>query len=339
MEFRDYVITTEDRWTAKQLCEYSKQGVVTFDNVVQRNLVWNRRQKSLLIHSLIFNFSPPEFLANKKNGIFDMIDGKQRHNAIASFINNEYKLIGVPDHFENGEVYVLNDKYFKDLDPKVQDKITGRSLKISVMDNATQDQIKEYFYRRNNGTPLTAARKSFAQAKSFEEIIHLSRHPIFDVILTGRARLGDESKNIVQRSYVILNCENKSLESKKVSPYIKNAAFTENGVKTVVDCYDAFLEVYNILKDIDEKANKKFLTKMRKKTNMLTLLPILKMVNDNKIEYAKVADWICYFFAPIEKTSVDEVYNENAKAGSSKVGAVEARIKAMEDSLLEFATK
>ena len=339
MEFRDYVVTTDTMWTVKQLCEYADQEMVKFDNVVQRKFVWNRKQKSLSVHSVAFNFTLPEFLANKKDGVFDMIDGKQRHNALSTFIKNEYKLTGVPDHIENGETYVLNDKYFKDLDPKLQDKILSRPLKISVMENASQDVVKEYFFRRNNGTPLSVARKSFAQAKSFDEIIHLSLHPIFDVILTGKARMGDEDKNIVQRSYVILNCENKSLESKKVSPYIKNVAFTEKGVQLVVDCYDTFIEVYNAIEEKDEKANKKILTKMRKKTNMLTLIPILKFAMDNKIDLEKFADWVCHFFAPIDKTSISDVYNENAKAGSSKVGAVEARIKSMEDSLMEFITK
>lgn len=337
IKFFDYVTTTDTMWTAKQLCEYAEQGIVRFDNVVQRNYVWKKKQKSLLIHSLIVNYMPPEFLANKKDGIYDMIDGKQRYNAISSFINNEFKLANVPDLVDNGgNIYVLNDKFFKDLDEEIQDKITGRSLKISVMDNASQDVIKEYFFRRNNGTVLTAARKTFSQAKSFDEIGEMARHPLFELMFSKKSKDGDDSKGIVMRSYVILYCENKSLENKKVFPYIQRTTFTEDGIRTITNCYDTLVEVYTIIKDRNEKSNKKIMKRMMTKTHTITLIPIVKYVNENSIDLNVFADWLCRFFSSAEGATISKTYNENATTGSSKVGAVEARIEAMTEDFMEF---
>lgn len=335
-KFKDRVITTRTQWTAKQLCEYADQCSVKFDNVVQRGVVWKNKQKSLLIHSLIENYMPPEFLANKKNGIFDMIDGKQRYNAIASFIQNKYSLVDVPDVYDtDGNRYILIGKYFKDLDEEIQNKILGRSLEISVMDNASSDVVKEYFFRRNNGTSLTAARKIFAKAKSFEEISLMQLHPIFDVMFGSRTHNNDDSMWMIMRSYVILYCDNKSLESKKVFPFIERTAFTEDGIATINKCYDTMLNVYNLLNDRNDKASKKPKRKMMVKTHAITLMPIVKYVNDNNIDVETFADWLTRFFNTT-KTSISDVYNENSKAGSSKIGAVEARLKAMADDFMEF---
>lgn len=338
--FKDDIITTKADWTVKQLYEYSDQGAVVFDNVIQRNLVWNKKQKSLLIDSLLWNYMPPKFIANKKGDTFDMVDGKQRHNAISSFIKNEYKLSGLINRADkNGELYILNDKYFKDLDPELQDKLTGRSLEILVMDNATQEQVKEYFFRINNGTQLSSARKTLAKARSFSEIINMSQHPIFNYMFSKTAIDGDDSKNIVMRSYAIIYCENKSLEKKKVSPYFNQTEMTEDGIKTVIDCYDTLVDAYELIKERDEKSEKKILQKMMKKTHTITLVPIVKIVNDEKIEIKVFADWLCRFFAPIDVATISSEYNEGAKSGSSKVGAVEARLKAMTDDFMELITK
>ena len=336
VKYIDYVTTTDTMWTAKQLCEYAKQGIVKFDNVVQRNLVWNRKQKSLLIHSLIVNFMPPEFLANKKDGIFDMIDGKQRHNAISSFLENEYKLIGVPNLISSDdESYVLNDKFFKDLDEEIQDKITGRSLKISVMDNASQEVIKEYFYRRNNGTVLTAARKTFSKAKSFDKIAKMSQHPIFDIMFSEKSKGGDNSKGVVMRSYAILFCENKSMENKKIFQYTQDTEFTNEGIKIILDCYDILLATYNILAQ-DKKANKKIMKRMMTKTHTITLLPIIRCMIDNEVNLELFTKWLCRFFSSVDGASVSKTYNENAVKGSSKVSAVTARLNAMLEDFNEF---
>lgn len=84
-------------WTAKRLVREMTEGNVNFDNAVQRSLVWDDSKKSLLIHSMIYGYAIPGFyftMDKDENGtkIYDSLDGKQRSNAIASYMNDEFEL-------------------------------------------------------------------------------------------------------------------------------------------------------------------------------------------------------------------------------------------------------
>lgn len=337
LSFRDWVVTTDTVWTVKQMCEYADQGLVVFDNAVQRDYVWTVRDNSLLIHSVIVNFMPPEFLANKKDGIYDIIDGKQRHNALAKFINNEYRLVNVPDIVAtNGTVYKLNGKLFRELLEEIQDKITGRGLKISVMDNASQEIVREYFYRRNAGVQLTASRKTFSQAASFDQISEMAKHPIFNVMFKNSN--SDERNGIVMKSYVLLHCDSKSLENKKVFAYIKRAQFTNEDVSEIMASYDTILEAYNIIASTGTKESKKIAKFIIKKTHMIALVFIAKYANDRGVSPDKFAEWVSHFFAGKDAAgaTISDVYNENTSTGTAKEPAVKARIKVMMEDFENF---
>ena len=337
VDFPDYVTTSDTMWTASQLCDYAKQNEVLFNNVVQRNSVWNIKQKSLLIHSLIVNLMPPEFLANKIDGKYDMIDGKQRHNAISTFVDNEYKLVDIPIVVDSdGNEHDFNGKKFEELPVKIQEKIKGRGLKVSIIDNASETIIKEYFYRRNNGTSLSTARKTFVMAKSFDEINKLSKHPIFDLILSKKSKNSDENKNLVMKSYAILFNENKSLENKKIFAEMKRVKFTEEQIKIIIDCYDTLIGIYNILKEEDLKSNKKIMKRMMTKTHMISLLPLIKNVNDDNHSHEVFARWLCHFYGSDIGATINDGYNETCKGGSAKLAAVETRLKAVTDDYNEF---
>lgn len=335
--FQDIVTTTDTLWTVKQLCDYADQGIVVFNNAVQRGDVWDVQRESLLIHSVIVNITPPEFLANKIDGIYDMIDGRQRRRALARFINNEYRLVDVPNLIAvDGSEYVLNGKSFSELPETIQGKITGRGLKISVMDNASQEIVREYFYRRNNGVQLTAARKTFSKAASFDQIAEMAKHPIFKAMF--KKDNSDESNGIVMKSYVLLNCEVKSLENKKVFPYIKRVKFTDEAVNEVMNAYDTILEAYNVIFSAGTKESKKIAKVMLKKTHVVALVAIAKHANDNGITQKRFAEWITHFFTGKDAVgaTISDAYNENTSTGTAKEPAVKARVKAMMDDFIEF---
>lgn len=340
--FNDCVTTTDTIWTAKQLCEYAKQGMASFDNAVQRNLVWTQKQKSLLIHSLMVNFLPPEFLANKKDGKYDMIDGKQRHNAISSYLDNQYPLTDIPLLVDAAGIeYNFNGKTFNNLPEEIQDKITGRGLKISVMDNAGQDIIKEYFYRRNNGTSLTNIRKTLVVAKSFDAINDLSKHKLFETILSPKALGGDEARNVVMKSYGILYFDSKSLENKKVFPAMKRMMFTDEQIDIITTAYDIILEAYtyiqNNMNDDSNKNKLKILNRIKTKTHVITLMPIIaEIVIPQEVSIDQFAEWLYKFFNGTDGATPYEEYNKNSVRGSSQVSAVETRLSVAKQSLVEF---
>ena len=84
-------------WTARKLYKMTQRNEITFDNAVQRGLVWDSKKKSLLIHSMLSGYPIPPFYAAKNDDKYDMLDGKQRINAIADFIAGKFELEGIPE--------------------------------------------------------------------------------------------------------------------------------------------------------------------------------------------------------------------------------------------------
>ena len=84
-------------WNARQLAKMSEKGTIRFDHAVQRGYVWDIKRKSLLIHSMLIGYPIPPFYAAKNGECYDMLDGKQRTNAITDFINGKFELTDVPE--------------------------------------------------------------------------------------------------------------------------------------------------------------------------------------------------------------------------------------------------
>lgn len=94
----------------------------------QRRLRWATRKKSLLIESFLLNIPvPPIFLFERDYNEYEVIDGRQRLDAISSFLANDYALVGLEYWPE------LNRKRFRDLPPVLKRGLLRRSLPAVVL--------------------------------------------------------------------------------------------------------------------------------------------------------------------------------------------------------------
>lgn len=94
----------------------------------QRRLRWTRKKKSLLIESFLLNIPvPPVFLFERDYNEYEVIDGRQRLDAISSFLSNSFSLMGLEYWAE------LNRKRFRDLPPVLQRGLLRRSLPAVVL--------------------------------------------------------------------------------------------------------------------------------------------------------------------------------------------------------------
>jgi hypothetical protein len=131
-----------------------RDGKLNFEMAVQRNKVWKKEQKSLLIHSVLYGYPIPSVFAvvDDETGVFHFLDGKQRMTTLLGFVNGEFPL-----HKTTPEVYgvELAGCYFKDLDEDLQDLILDETIQITELTNMTEDEIEQMFLRLNNGTQLS----------------------------------------------------------------------------------------------------------------------------------------------------------------------------------------
>ena len=122
----------------------------------QREFVWDEKRQSRFIESLLVGFPIPYiFLAETKNGRYEIVDGSQRIRTLNAFLKDGLKI-------QQLEILKsLNGLYFRDLNMARQRKIKNTSLKMIVLSERTTDidktknEIKnEIFERINRGSYL-----------------------------------------------------------------------------------------------------------------------------------------------------------------------------------------
>lgn len=94
----------------------------------QRRLRWANKKKSLLIESFLLNIPvPPIFLYERDYNEYEVIDGRQRLDAVSTFLSNDYALSGLEYWPE------LNRRRFLDLPLVLQKGLLRRSLPAVVL--------------------------------------------------------------------------------------------------------------------------------------------------------------------------------------------------------------
>jgi hypothetical protein len=94
----------------------------------QRRARWDKKKKSLLIESFLMNVPvPPLFLFEKDYNQYEIMDGRQRLEAISEFLENKYALTGLEFWPE------LQGKRFNDLPGTIQRGLLRRTLNAVVL--------------------------------------------------------------------------------------------------------------------------------------------------------------------------------------------------------------
>jgi hypothetical protein len=116
----------------------------------QRAFVWDKDKQSKLIESVLMRIPLPVFyLGEDEKGKMIVVDGLQRLTTFKHFLDNEFPL-KLPKQEE------LNNKRFKDLTPKLQNRIEDCNLILYVIDAKVPERARlDIFERVNGGEPLT----------------------------------------------------------------------------------------------------------------------------------------------------------------------------------------
>lgn len=314
-------------WNARQLVKMCMNGSITFDNAIQRGLVWDIKRKSLLIDSMITGYPIPAFYAKRdENKVFDMLDGKQRSDAICGYLNGEYALEGVSEEYEG--------KYFSELPQEVQDDIISYSLTVYYFEDITDEEVNEMFYRLNNGKALTAIELTRVKAKSFEKIKEISAHPIFTEALKESQINRYTNEDIVIKALVMLNCEKPSLKNDFIRPYVIETEITDDMEAAVMTALSRVKYVHDKLMEVGHlKAAKKLYIR----THLISFIPLAYETFKDKVDTDTLALFVKWFFTPERRgVSVSSVYNAHCSSGSNSPYAVEMRDRELRDCYRKF---
>lgn len=118
----------------KDLYEQLRDGRIISDIELQREIVYDTDKQVLVIDSVVNGIPLPAFYFWKnKDGILEVLDGKQRIEAIKKFIENDIQ---------------YKDKLWKQTDKKIQDIINETELSIIICKG--KDPLKREIFRRIN---------------------------------------------------------------------------------------------------------------------------------------------------------------------------------------------
>lgn len=127
--------------TVEELYEQVRDGRIISDIELQREIVYDTEKQMLVIDSLLNDIPLPAFyLWRNDNGVLEVLDGKQRIEAIKKFKENDLQY--------EGRIWKLTDK-------TRQEKINKAELQIIVCDGT--EELKREIFRRINtlGVPLS----------------------------------------------------------------------------------------------------------------------------------------------------------------------------------------
>lgn len=140
----------------------------------QREDVWNDARKQCLIDSILRGWKLPKFYFVKSSGDDYLVeDGQQRLTAIFEFFSNE-----LPLSAESAKQF--GGKLYRELPRAISDSVDDFEIEYDVIESATDEDLKEFFQRLQQGMPLTSSEKLNAVHSKLRDYCRsLSKHVFF----------------------------------------------------------------------------------------------------------------------------------------------------------------
>lgn len=141
---------TKDYTVELLVSKFKKEDFIVPD--YQRNFIWRPKNKSLFIESVLLGFPIPfMFFARCDDGRHEIIDGAQRMQTLAAFVDNKIKLSDLK------KLTDLNGFYFSDLSESQQRKFNDRAFRVVVLDEKTTSDVRQDLFNRINTTGVKAS--------------------------------------------------------------------------------------------------------------------------------------------------------------------------------------
>jgi Protein of unknown function DUF262 len=146
----DTVLIRNENRTVHDVLRRIEKGSFVMDPDFQRDFIWPEDTQSKLIESVLMRIPLPVFyLAEDLQGRMIVVDGLQRLSTFKKFVANGLRL-KLPKQAE------LHKKRFRDLSPKLQNRVEDCNLVLYVIDAKVPERARlDIFDRVNSGVALS----------------------------------------------------------------------------------------------------------------------------------------------------------------------------------------
>ncbi len=142
----------------------------------QRQEVWGKSKKQNLIDSILKGWKLPKFYLLKTNDQpeeYEVVDGQQRLSSILEFFDNELPLS--PSTAER-----MGASYYRELRDDDSDAFDDFEIEYDLIEDATDEEVKDFFQRLQDGLPLTSAEKLNSIHSNLRDFCsEISKKPFF----------------------------------------------------------------------------------------------------------------------------------------------------------------
>jgi len=150
----------------------------------QREEVWDAAKKQRLVDSILRGWKLPKFyFVRTAPDEYEVVDGQQRLSAIFDFFSNELPL--APDTASE-----FGGPLYRQLTQKVADTFDDFEVEYDVIEDASDEELKDFFQRLQAGLPLTSSEKLNAIHSKLRDYCRtVAEHPFFtDTIAVANTR-------------------------------------------------------------------------------------------------------------------------------------------------------
>lgn len=315
-------------WVVNNFYKRWKNGEINFDNPIQRGIVWNKKDSSLYIHSLLYNiliYQKPFLISKKENG-YDVLDGKQRGNTLIKYINNEFALTGLqnePPIMYKGEPYQINGKFFKQLPETLQMEILDFEIEIAMLENAPVEIEALFFERSNSGRAMAKVDLARSRNRAIDTVKEIAEHQIFEVMFTAKTREKLPQDEIVVKTWQALNETDPDYSAKHYQELMENLDITDDDKENIIKIYDKILEAYKIVNISSDEVSRIML----KKTHFLSYISFVDKFTDEKA----LAAWLIKFYS-----NVPDEYAEASAKQTTSVKNIATRVNIIRQSVEQY---
>lgn len=146
----DTLLIRNESRTVYDVVRRIEKGGFIMDPDFQRDFVWGDDKQSKLVESVLMRIPLPVFyLGEDDKGRMIVVDGLQRLTTFKRFLNNDFRL-------KLSHQSELDKKLFKELSPKLQNRIEDCNLILYVIDAKVPERARlDIFERVNSGESLT----------------------------------------------------------------------------------------------------------------------------------------------------------------------------------------
>ena len=172
----DSLLIRQENRTVHDVLRRIDKGRFVMNPDFQRDFIWSDNQQSKLVESVIMRIPLPVlYLAEDEQGRMIVVDGLQRLSTFKRFVDNDLTL-KLPHRDD------LHKKSFRDLSPKLQNRVEDCNLILYVIDQRVPEQARlDIFDRVNSGVPLSRQqmRNSLCSGAATRFLKEESTTPIF----------------------------------------------------------------------------------------------------------------------------------------------------------------